>query len=66
MRLLIASMMMVCCLGYSQETADAAPEAPVEITTTDDAGDHVAVVTDSMVDMLDCGCGKGKGGKPKI
>ena len=68
MRLLIASMMICCCAaaGYSQETT-AAPEAPVEITTTDDAGDQVAVGTDSKTDKpVAGGCGCGKGNKPKI
>ncbi len=68
MRLLIASMMMCCCAvaGYSQETT-AAPEAPVEITSTDDAGDQVAVQNDAHKETLSGdGCGCGKDSKPKI
>jgi hypothetical protein len=69
MRLLIASMMVCCCAvaGYSNETADASPEAPAEITSTDDAGDQVAVGTEANKDKpATGGCGCGKGNKPKI
>lgn len=67
MRLLIASMILCCgaVTGYSQETVGA-PEAPVEITTTDDGSGPVVVITDSNKDKPDSGgCGCGKGNKPK-
>lgn len=66
MRLLIASMILCCGAGYSQETVGA-PEAPVEITTTDDGSGPVVVRTDSNKDKPvsgGCGCGD-KGNKPK-